>query len=133
MNHAIDNTWAAIFEDLVATRLTYERLLGAVAAGTWQDAIRLTLSDRLSCLYRLSCLAERLDLLVKQARVARHHDGAVADETFDQWVTDIAVIASALESNFDVDVDDVEDGEPQAGTADVDAVMALIEKMRPVP
>ena len=118
---------AAISEDLVATRLTYERLLAAAAAGTWQDAIRLTLSDR------LSYLAERVKLLVKQARATRHHDGAVSDETFDKWVTDMAVIASALESNFDVDVDDVEDGEPQAGTADVDAMMALIEKMMPVP
>lgn len=127
MNHAIDNTWAAIHEDIVALRLTYQRLLAAAAAGTWQDAIRLTLSDR------LSYLAERVELLVKQARSARQFHGAAPDEPFDQWVTDMAVIAAALESNFDVDVDDVEDGEPQAGTADVDAVMALIENMRPVP
>lgn len=127
MNHAINNTWAAISEDIIAIRLTYQRLLAAAAAGTWQDAIRLTLSDR------LSYLAERVELLVKQARSARHYHGAAPDEAFDQWLADMVVIAAALESNFDVDVDDVEDGEPQAGTADVDAVMALIEKMRSLP
>jgi len=127
MSLGTNYTWAAIAEDLVAIRSTYARLRDAAESGAWQDAIRLTLFDR------LHCLGQRLTLLVDQARTLRAFDGRGFDLGFEQWATDVRWISVQLEHPFDIDVDDTEEGEPLPGIADVDEVLALLDRLKPAP
>ena len=127
MSLGTNYTWAAIAEDLVAIRSTYARLRDAAESGAWQDAIRLTLFDR------LHGLGQRLTLLVDQARTLRAFDGRGFDLGFEQWATDVRWISGQLEHPFDIDVDDTEEGEPLPGIADVDEVLALLDRLKPAP
>lgn len=127
MSIGINYTWEAIAEDLVAIRSTYARLRVAAETGAWQDAIRLTLFDR------LHCLRQRLTLLVDQARTLRAFDGRSFDLGFEEWATNVRWIAGQLEYPFDIDVDDAEEDEPLPGIADVDEVMVLLDRLKPAP